>query len=61
MLSARTGDSPLSQGFEPSNGESEPVLTSEDENEVQEFVLRKDSLVHKVHGSILRTYRRASF
>ena len=34
--------------FEPSNGESELVLTSEDENEVQEFVLRKDSLVYKV-------------
>ena len=61
MLSARAGDSPLSQGFEPSNGESELVLTSEDENEVQEFVLREDSLVYKVNGSILRTYRRASF
>jgi len=49
MLSARAGDSPLSQGFEPSNGESELVLTSEDENEVQEFVLREDSLVYKVN------------
>ena len=35
--------------FQPSNGESQLVLTSEDENEVQEFVLRKGSLVYKVN------------
>ena len=42
--------------FEPSSGEYGLILTSEDENEVQEFVLTKDSLVYKVNGAILRTY-----